>query len=279
MLLLPILAIITVCITTLSNVNLNEFAKAADEEIYYATEIFDVNYTTETETINYSTKTSESYMINRSYPQYYNLNTELNNWCANVAGANVIGFYDRYYDELIPNCTVGLTRGSTYTYYAMGVNSTEKQAVINSLYTLMGTDAVQPGTTQAQFKNGLISYVNGKSKSASFNSVMSGSSFDLNKAIAEFKSGRPICLFMSGYNFSRVSDNGSTATLSKEIYSGNHIAVVFGYEKVNYYSSDGSLVATKIYLEAATGFNFTTTGRYIVNNNGTLNDAESVNIY
>ena len=37
--------------------------------------------------------------------------SQLVNYCANVAGANVIGYYDRYFANLIPDYTPDISRG------------------------------------------------------------------------------------------------------------------------------------------------------------------------
>lgn len=250
------------------------------DEIYYGDALYssvDSLSSTETEIISYATKSYTIYTINKTYPEYYNTNTGLSNTCANVAGSNVIGFYDRYYDELIPNCTVGFETARYYMYQYMPSIGNQIQGVINDLYVRMGTNNPVAGTTQTQYKAGLTSYVNSKNRSTSYSSVMTGSSFDLNKAITQFEAGNPITLFLSGYNFTKLNDNGSVVSLNKIIYEGNHIAVAYGYQKVEYYNSNGGLIKSKTYLYVATGFS--DNGMvYIVNNNGTLNDAEAVHI-
>lgn len=102
--------------------------------------------------------------------------------------------------------------------------------------------------------------------------------FDLNSAEQKLREGKPISLFLSGYNFVNIVDNGSQVELSKSIFRDNHIVIMYGYEKVNYYNSNNVLVSTKTYLNVATG-NTGNTGVYILNNNGKMNDAESAYIY
>ena len=250
------------------------------QDIYYGDNTYSANGSTswtESETINYATKTTSYYRINRTYPEYFNSNLDLENTCANVAGSNIIGFYDRYYDELIPNCTVGYMGNRYYIYTGVATNPTQIQGVINDLYIRMSTNNPIAGTNQTQYKTGLSSYVASKGRNTTYNSVMTNGNFDLDKAIAQLNNGYPITLYLSGYNFTDIIDMGDHVLLSKTIYTGNHIAVAYGYQKISYYNADGSLIKTNIYLYVATGFSDDQL-MYIVNNNGTLNDAEAVKI-
>lgn len=228
----------------------------------------------DTESFSYVTKTSESYSINPTFPNYYNTNSLLQNTCANVAGANIIGYYDRYFENLIPNIKPGA--GTTkYTYYPMTKNATEKQALINDLYNRMQTNTVGNGNTQTQYKNGISSYVQSKGLNTTYFSVMTNGMFDLNKAKMQLQSGNPISLYMSEYGFTKVVDDGSLVTLNKDVFTGNHIVIAYGYEKASYFDANGKLIRTDIYLKVSTGMNGVS-GVYIVNNYGKLNDAEAV---
>ena len=269
-----LIAVILIAVLSLS-VSMPTVAYAYEAgEIYYAgTGIF----TKETESFSYATKTTESYSINPSFPDYYNTDGTLDNTCANVAGANIIGYYDRFYDNLIPDYEAGILRNDIYIYFPMGYYGAKKQAVINDLYQRMQTNVSNAGSTQAQYKNGLSSYVQSKNLSISFSGVMTNGSFDLEKAKAQFKNGNPISLYLLGYNFTKVTDSGNTVTLEKKLSDGNHIAIAYGYEKVSYFDGNGKTIRTELYLKVATGLS-TTSGVYIVNKYGVLNDAEAVHI-
>lgn len=243
------------------------------DEIYYAAIS---SSRKETESFSYATKTTESYSVNPTFPNYYNVNSELQNTCANVAGANIIGYYDRFFVNLMPNTVPGA--GTTkYTYYPMSKNMAANQEVINDLYNRMQTNTVGNGNTQTQYKNGISSYVQSKGYTTSYSSVMTNRMFDLNKAIVQFQNGNPISLYMSGYGFTKVIDNGNLITFEKEIFDGNHIAIAYGYEKVSYFDASGKVIRSEIYLRVSTGMNGVS-GVYIVNNYGSLNDAEAVHI-
>lgn len=142
----------------------------------------------------------------------------------------------------------------------------------------MSTNIYDVGSTQTQYKNGLSAYVNSKGLSVSYSSVLTNKRLDLDKVIVQLKNGNPISLFMSGYNFTKLSDNGSVVIWDKYLYDDNHIAVAYGYDKVSYFNSNGSLIRTEVYLKVSTGI-YGVDGVYIVNKYGNLNDAESANIF
>ncbi len=279
-------SVTTIALLVLAMILLGAFAFASEKKVAFAYEGNEIFYyddtylddgesTTVTEYINYSTKTSSMLVrVNNTFPGYYNTNTNLTNYCANVAGANIVGFYDRYYENLIPNCVPGIARGNNYTYYAMSNNLALRQAVIDDLYVRMGTNYPNAGTSQEGFKNGLTSYMSSKGRGTSFATVMTNGALDLSKINQALASGKPVALYLSGYNITKVQDSGTTITLSKGIFTGNHIMVVYGYWTENYYNSNNVLVKSKTYLYVATGM--AQTGVYVLNNNGTINDAESV---
>ena len=257
-----------------------EIAYASDHsEIYYAENNYfdDGEGAVATETIEYSTKqSSPAVLLNNTFPAYYNTNNALSNSCANVAGANIIGYYDRYYENLIPDHTPGIARGNHYTYYSMANQLQKKQNIINDLYRRMGTNQPNPGTTQDGYKSGLSSYIYEKNRTVSYASVMTNRNFDLNKLHQAIENGMPVSLYLSGYNISQVHETNGTVTISKYIYTGNHIMVVYGYQTVKYFNHNDVLINTKTYLYVATGM--LQTGYYILENNGVINDAESVRI-
>lgn len=230
-----------------------------------------------TERIEFANKKETSYFAHTNFPDYYNTNSSISNTCANSAGANVLGYYNRYYSDLIPGNSVGLLRGDTYYYFPMAASTSIKQGVINTLYSLMGTNTPAPGTTQAQFKSGMASYVKGKSKTITYTNVMSNSKFSVDKAKASFDKGEPIILYLSGYNLTAREDLDTSYKLHKYEYSANHMMVAYGYSKIEFYNSSGSLIKAIEYLHIAackgeSGF------VYLLNGYGTMVDAEAAKI-
>ncbi|MDE5601800.1 MAG: hypothetical protein K2J16_04810 [Clostridia bacterium] len=269
-----LIAVVLIAVLSLS-VSMPTVAYAYEaSEIYYAGSGI---FTNETESFSYATKTTESYSINPSFPDYYNCNGALQNTCANVAGANIIGYYDRFFNNLIPDYDAGMLRNNIYIYFPMGYYGAKKQAVIEDLYQRMQTNVTSAGSTQAQYKNGLSSYVQSKNQSISFSNVMTNGSLDLEKVKVQFQNGNPISLYLLGYNFTKVTDSGNAVTMEKKLSEGNHIAIAYGYEKVSYFDGNGKMIRMEIYIKVATGMD-AVPNIYVVNKYGTLNDAEAVHI-
>jgi len=125
------------------------FAASAYEstEKYYGEISYSDSYIgkSETETINYATKNIVSYnRVNITFPECYNTNDNLENACANVAGANIINYYDRFFDDFIPDYVSGRIVKDNYVYYPMRIDINKKQTVINTLYTYMRTGLDYP---------------------------------------------------------------------------------------------------------------------------------------
>lgn len=138
-----------------------------NSDIFYGSENGTTLSSTEIEYINYSYKEVVGFKLNSSFPNYYNTNNLLSNSCGNVAGANIIGYYDRYYNELLPNCVSGIERTNGYFYYPMTLNKTEKQEVINTLYKTMLTNIQKEGVSQENYNKGLLSYIKSKGRNYS----------------------------------------------------------------------------------------------------------------
>lgn len=264
--------VVTMCIGSSSAVTYayNE----ESQEIYYCG---GTDYTVTTETFAYAAKEVDEYSINSSFPNYYNMNGELKNTCANAAGATIIGYYDRYYPDLIPNYTVGRIKNSKYIYYPMSHYASLKQVVIDDLYTRMSTNIGREGTTQNNYKMGLSSYVSSKGLSVTYNSVMTNGAFDLGKAKVQLANESPISLFLSEFNFSTVTDENNQIAIQKKQYNSTHVVVAYGYVKTRYFNENGGLIKEITYLKVATILN-EATGVYILNAYGSLDDAESAHI-
>lgn len=210
-----------------------------------------VETTTETEVIPYATKTDTFYNIPSGVPKYSD-GSGKQYICAVLAGANIVGFYDRLYPSLIPDFEPARTIGSKVIW----VNENPKiQDTINSLYSLMGTTSQGFGTTFQGYKNGLSSYFSSHGKSISF-SEHSVSNACANCETA-FRSGKPMAIFMSGFNMVSTMnfiENTGNDTLDINYYSGNHVSVAYGVRQIKYYNSNGSLIKTINLIRVSSGF-------------------------
>lgn len=231
---------------------------------------------TTTDTFSYSTKTTESYFINSSVPAYYDT-TGRTYMCAPIASANIIGFYDRYFPDLVPDIATGYARGTRYTYYTMARYETQLQSLIDDLATRMGTDS--SGTTLYEFETGMTSYVTSKNLNVTYIDVTTAqtNALNLENAIAQLKNGNPIAFFTSGVNFTTFTDSGSSVTMTIKSSSDNHVFVAYGYQKVVYYDASGNTVRECISFQASSGESGLT-GYYVLNLNGKINAAKAVHL-
>ncbi len=167
-------------------------------------------------------------------PLYY-ATGELTNCCGPVGGAIVVGFYDRYYPDLIANWT---------PYFSNNMykraDTTYVPAVMRELYTLMRTNVDDVGVSQADCKAGLQQYFSDRNRTLSYSSIESNSSFNYNLYKQAINANKPVLLFcnnvtISTLNFSQQNQN---TTFSHQTIPGGHIVVGYGYSTINYYSGD-----------------------------------------
>lgn len=248
----------------------------ADDEIYFQDSATVVG--TSTETINFSYYDEEVGYANNYCPEYYNTNSNLESSCAAVAGAIIVGYYDRNNTSLIPNFTPGWTANGAYRYYPMIYASTTIQGVIGTLYTDMGITSL--GATQTQYKNGLTSYVNTQGYNITYTDIMSNGTFNYSNTVTQMNNGKIASLFLVNFNGCAITISNNTATYSKTSYGGNHIYIAYGYRKIRYYDSSNNNFRTDIFLKVSTGFSSTkSTWYYVGSNDTTLAAAEAAYIY
>ncbi len=250
------------------------FADGIDESHYFGISTI---YTM-TETFSYSTKTTESYFINTSVPAYYDT-ANRDYTCAPVAGANIIGFYDRYFPDLVPDIATGYARGTRYNYYAMARYETQLQSLIDDLVARMGTNS--NGTNKYSFMAGLSSYVASRNLSATFTDITQEMTttyvLDFEQAVSQLKNGNPIAFFTSGVNFTTFTDTGSSVTMNIQASNDDHIFVAYGYQKVVYYDANGNTVRECISFQTSSGENGLT-GYYVINSYLAVDSALAVHI-
>lgn len=241
-----------------------------DPVAYEQTESLNAEW--ETVEIPYTSKTlTKSHSLALWYPDY-NFSPAVGS-CGCIAGANVIGFFDRYYEDLIPDHEAGIEFEDTYLYDKQddGVVKT-----IETLYEYMGTEHV--GTTEDEFIDGMRRYCNEKGRTISFTSCMSSKSFNFTSAQHKMESNQPIVLFLSGYNAALLaSNNNSTDSINYLVSDANHIMVGFGYAIYNYSTLNGTV--TYEYINVSTGLSGYTRMLFDINYKTKINDALAVSIY
>ncbi len=193
--------------------------------------------------------------------------------CGAVAGGNVVAFYDRYDENLIPNHVSGTPIGNTYSY---SVGDQYTNAAITQLYEYMTGGGY--GMTEDQFKNGLTRYCNEKGRSVSFTSCMSNGSFDYSKMKTNMQTNQPIIFFLSGYNVMKINSSNGYDALSYRVSTATHVMIGFGYSSYTYETSGGvksyDLVSVSSGLE-----NSLTNDLFDIRYQTQIDDALAVNIY
>lgn len=222
-------------------------------------------------TIDYENKDENTFAMALKHPNF-TYSAHLAD-CACIGGSNVLGFYDRYDENLIPNHNSGRLLAGKYIYSSQDSYIYD---LVNQLYSDMGTDS--EGTTVAQFKNGMITYCNRKGKSISFSSCMRNNKFDYSVAKSYMESNQPVVLFCGGYNVADIDTDEKWDRINYYESSGNHVMVGFGYQEINYTLSNFVNVSYQ-YIMVASGVQTKSSGYYDINYKTNVNDAYAVNIY
>lgn len=241
-----------------------------NENAFYAT---DYTITTSSETVYYTNRVKNEYGLAKRYPGY--LPIGISNGCAAAAGGNIIGFYTRFFPELMPGFTPGTPMGQFYLYKEL---PQESAALVQTLYDYMETNVNGPGTTINKFKSGLTRFCNEKNRSISFNSCMQGGSLNYNYAKQCFESGKPSILFVDTFTICTTFDNQTSEQIDYIIAKACHVMAGFGYSEITYTLSNGSTRADK-YIMVATGLAIRTQAYFNINYNTIIDEYYSVNIY
>lgn len=198
-----------------------------------------------TEALSYAHKETVAQFSMKGDVPNYNGSVEASN-CANVAGAELIGYYDRFYENLIPNYKTYIQMGSMLVYRSA---SAEINAVMQTLHSYMGTSV---GTTFNGFHNGMRTYVEEHSYSY-MTEDLGNLNFEKYKSAVE--TNKPVALFLNDYAFYLGAEQASDGEIIKsEHYNVAHVVIACGYKIDTYYDTDGHIICTRTYLKVASGF-------------------------
>lgn len=174
------------------------------------------------------------------------------NSCTGHAGACVVGFYDRFYPNLIPDYEPGITSNGVYIYMP-DLGQQPLKDMFTKLYNYMQINVGGPGATEEEFKTGLKRYVNEQGCTLSYTTFHKNSStvnIDRVRYIApSFQVG---VVFMSEYNFVYgFTDTATSRNVIMEYSQNGHVMMVYGVYTVDYYKN-GSIFLSETYLQALT---------------------------
>lgn len=229
-------------------------------ESFSSTQVYS---SSDTETIDFTNRAVDSNSTVSNVPLYYQT-SDLDNACGATAGAIIIGFYDRYYQELIPNYSSYLEVIDRY----LGNDSTYIPTLMQELYTLMRINVDAPGVSMSECMDGLNDYVSDKNRTFSYTNVKTSNGININSYIASIDANKPVILFNGSTDIYIITHGSNSDTLVKSTISNNHVYVGYGYSIIRYYNSNGNF-RTDIYLIVACGFSTLTTGYLRVSSTAT----------
>ncbi len=196
------------------------------------------------ETIEYIDKTVIDDVVSpKAVPVYYT--DTLPNACGAVAGAIAVGYYDYYYENMIPGWKSALSSGRFKT-----MDSVYVPKLLQQLYNDMRTNVVAPGVSENEFLTGFSDYVNSNGYSAEYRSIWNGR-FDVQAFKSSLKNNEVSVLFLPSCKYNTIDDCDGVDIITENTIAGNHIMVAYGYREVNYRLRNG--MRTDTYIMVATG--------------------------
>ena len=231
-------------------------------------------FTDKQQTINYASKIPEEYSIKYDLPNYSGKAGQSN--CANTAGGVILGYYDRFFENLIPNYQSYVRIGAVIRYKSA---STNVDNMLDELYVLMDTDQGQLGTTYTGFQEGMKAYVENRGYTYSTTSLFSNGMFDFTKYKQAVKNNKPVAVFLQNFAMlNRIQENSTQDIISSGYCALSHVAVGCGYKQDRYYNAAGNLLDTRTSLKVASALEEYNIGYLNINGLSTINRALSVTI-
>ena len=233
--------------------NLNPVYADANQEVIYYDSTYGAPIGTTTIAdyeIYYDSYEVTENVYHKSAPSYGIGSAEYKNYCGPLTGMNVVAFYDRWKTNLIPNYEPGMSFSNGNYQYFPDLGETESREAFDDLYHLMKTDEVG-GTTSANFKSGMNSYVSAAGYDFSYSSFYSGTkSVNLNTLKNAINQNKVAVIMCSEYNYiSRIIDYSEENRLKfiKNNSTIPHMMMVYGYKTYEYYK-DGANFRTDTFL-------------------------------
>ncbi len=210
-------------------------------------------------------------------PTYGNGDTSMTNACGAISGTNVVVYYDRHYPNLIPDFEPGMISYGSYAYFPdMRWEATKN--VMSSLYNLMQIPTVG-GTTSANFRSGLASFMSGRGYSTTYSSFQGTETMpNLTTLGAAIDAGKVGVVMCSAYNFITSMNYGDGSVyVVKQTSTTGHIMMVYGYKTMGYYSG-GAKIAEKTFLLVSSGYSTAERGYMELNDYSDIDEAWIVNV-
>lgn len=230
--------------------------------------------TSSSEKINFVTRSENTHDMAKRNPSNVEV-PGLTNACVPIAGANIVQYFDRDYQNLIPNFTPGVSLGQHYLYKE---KTEEMNTVTRQLYSDMGTNTTGIGSSVAQFKSGMIKYAKRYGYSATFVSCMNGNSLNYDKVKAQITNGNPVVIFLRTMSIATFTVGENQETINYLNSSNAHSLIGFGYKEVTYALSNNTTRQDK-YVSVSTGLTQRSRGYLKLANGIICDDSFSVKIF
>lgn len=224
----------------------------------------------DTETVDFTRREVEQIETVNGAPMYVPING-LDNSCGAVAGTIIVGFYDKYYENLIPNYKTYISTGRY-----KGNDGTYIPQVMADMYTLMRTNIDDVGVSQNDCVNGLKQYVLNKGYSITLTNIKNSDKVNEAMLSSAINNNNPSLLFCAKtdiYNFS-LSTNSETIYCTN-LTTGGHIVVASGLYTIKYYNGNNLFRIDK-YIKIATGLTTQTNTFLKLDSNDWCNGAYAV---
>lgn len=225
-------------------------------------------------TISYTSKDETSIRFPYAVPYYYTNTSTYPNACGPVAGSIIIGYYDKTYEELIPNYTTYYTASGRYRM----MDSTYIPGVIGDLYTRMRTNVDDLGVSESDCLNGLSAYAQAAGRTMTYTSVKNGSSMNHTLCSSTLNAGTPLLLFCNTVTLYAIDETDNQDVWTALQSSSDHVVVAFGYRTIRYYNASNALIRTDYHIEVATGWPTNKSGYLYANDISWLNSGYAANI-
>lgn len=214
---------------------------------------------------------TQDYEIKYGLPTYYaEYGTTV---CANTAGAIIIGYYDRFNENLLPNYKTYSKLGSRIIYK---VQNDVISSLVNQLKNLMQGNL--EGATFAEFTNGMTTYVSQAGYTYTQQNVMNGSSLNMTKVKNAITETKPVLLFLKNFTFAKTQETSSVFTIENAYGNYTHVTACYGYTEIKYYNNN-ELVYTAKLLKIKSGFLETAEYEYLNVSNSHIDEAISTYVY
>ena len=233
-------------------------------------------YAVESEFIYYSKRAGDVPVTTTNLAPTYYPNPDLANSCGPTAGAVVVGFYDKYYENLIPNFTAYYPATGKYK----PKDKVYVPAVMQGLYTLMRTNIDDVGVSEKDCLNGLEDYIQEKGYQVNYKPVKnSAGAFQFTTVKNAIDNNKPVLLFCDEAKMVSVAVGDGYDKIVTSVIQSKHVVVAFGYNIIQYYNSKNELFRTDTYLVVSTGLSIISVDYISVNSTSWLDNGYVVEIY